>query len=503
MKKITLIVLSAVILFAAPSCKKQQCKVIKHVVSEEFVYAEPCDNDVDVTVNVENTTPEAEVEKNEPKIPNLWKCAAVKKVKDVLKASEIINTPRVVPVAVGYYECNCTDKRELLYKAQVNGLVDVAYTDIKNHNSIPTYWVEVALTSKGKALIVEDAPINPEDTIKTWGVISPESGKNKYGEYTFDYINVPADVKEVILNFYRAYIANKNAAIFDFGTEDLILAQERILKAKELGVRKYVVDPFTRNHNLNLADVEAMSICKWTYYVDLYIAEVAGQKFCLVVKEQDGVKKIDDVALCEPAYLELLNTMRYFALNITARELHNAQKLANVRPTRPQRIDPVAPSVANAPVAPLMFDEYMPVVMPGIEEVVRTGLIPYEIAKLNEYSETFKLLAFNKKLVKMGKLKDVKCATTPTKKAEIVIKTVKVSPLGRICYGEKKGEKETYVAYFQYFDEEWICVGVHEKEPFPAVDCSAVNPRLGFVKDAEVTPNLSGQLNDQYSCPCE
>ena len=54
MKKITLIVLSAVILFAAPSCKKQQCKVIKHVVSEEFVYAEPCDNDVDVTVNVEN-----------------------------------------------------------------------------------------------------------------------------------------------------------------------------------------------------------------------------------------------------------------------------------------------------------------------------------------------------------------------------------------------------------------------------------------------------------------
>ena len=502
MKKITLIVLSAVILFAAPSCKKQQCKVIKHVVSEEYVYADPCDNDVNVTE--ENTEPAEEVKKDEPKIQKLWKCVAKRKVKEVLKASEIINTPRVVPMKVGYYECNCTSQRELLYKAQVNGLIDVAYTDIKNHQSIPTYWVEVALTSKGKALIVADkTPIYPEDTIQTWGLISPESGKNKYGEYTFDYINVPADVTELIQNFYRAYIANKNAAIFDFGTADLILAQERILKAKELGVRKYVVDPFTRNHNLNLADVEAMSICKWTYYVDLYIAEVAGQKFCLVVKEQDGVKKIDDVALCEPAYLELLNTMRYFALNITARELHNAQKLANVRPTRPQRIDPVAPSVANAPVAPLMFDEYMPAVMPGIEEVVRTGLIPYEIAKLNEYSETFNLLAFNKKLVKMGKLKDVKCATTPTKKAEITIKTVKVSPLGRICYHEKSGETETYVAYYQYFDEEWICVGVHEKTPFPATDCSAVNPRLGFVKDAEVTPNLSGQLDDQFSCPCE
>lgn len=492
MKKIALIVLSAVILFAAPSCKKQQCKVIKHVVSEEYVYADPCDKNVEMK---EKST-KAEKPAKEAKIQKLWKCLAVKKVKDVLKASEIINTPRVVPMTVGYYECNCKCQRELLYKAQVNGLVDVAYTDIKDHNSNPTYWVEVALTPKGKALIVEDkTPIYPEDTIKNWGLISPDSGKNKYGEYTFDY-NVAPEVVELIGNFYRAYLANKNAAIFDFGTPDLILAQERILKAKELGVRKYVVDPFTRNNNFKVTDLETLSICKWTCFVDLYVAEINGNKFCLVVKDIDGVKKIDDVALNAPAMLNLLGTMRYFALEISAKELHDAQKLADLKPSRPQRLDPVAPSVANVPATPLMFDEYLPVVMPGIEKVVRTGLIPYEVAKIAEYSETFNLLAFNKRLVKMGKIKDVK-GVVPTKKATIKIKTVKVSPLGRICYNEVNGEVEEYVAFFQYVEGEWICTAVHEKLNVPVEINDPIIVPLTTTKDTQVVPTVTEALDEE------
>jgi hypothetical protein len=190
-------------------------------------------------------------------------------------------------------------------------------------------------------------------------------------------------------------------------------------------------------------------------------------------------------------------------MGITAKELHDAQKALDARPARPQRLDPVAPSVPNAQPVELLFGEYTPALIPGIEKAVHEGPLPYDLAKLAEYYESFDLLAFDKKLAKIGKVKDVKSATTPTKKAEITIKTIKVSPLGRICYGEKDGETEKFVAYFQYFDEEWICVGVHEKTPFPATDCSAVNPRLGFVKDAEVTPNLSGQLDDQFSCPCE
>ena len=54
MKKIALIVLSAVILFAAPSCKKQDCKVLKHVVSEEYVYADPCDKAAPVVAEEED-----------------------------------------------------------------------------------------------------------------------------------------------------------------------------------------------------------------------------------------------------------------------------------------------------------------------------------------------------------------------------------------------------------------------------------------------------------------
>lgn len=490
MKKIALIILSAVILFAAPSCKKQQCNVTKRVVTEEYVYADPCDAEVNENVVGEN---------EEVKTPKLWKCQARTLVKNVLKENEIINTPRVTPIAVGYYECNCADSRALLYKAQVNGLVDVLYSDIVNPNDVRTYWVDVALTPKGKALIVEsDEPIFPEDTISDYSVITPNSGKNKYGEYTLDY-NVSADVVTLIQDFYNAYITNKNAAIYSFGTNDLILAQERILKAIELGVRKNVRDPFTRNVAITAESISAMAICKWTYYVDLYIVKIAGAEYCIVVKEEGGAKKIDDIALNAPVALKENNTWRCFALAVSARELHDAQKALDAKPLRPQRIDPVAPSVRNAEPVALLFDEYMPALIPGIEKTVHVGPIPYELAKLAEYAEIFDLLAFDKKLAKVGKVKDVNCATIPTKKAEITIKTIKVSPLGRICYGEKDGETETFVAYFQYFDEEWVCVGVHEKTPFPAIDCSAVNPRLGFVKDAVVAPSLTEQLGDQLN----
>ena len=503
MKKIALIVLSAVILFAVPSCKKQECKVLKHVVTEEYVYANPCDNNVNAPVKSTKAEKPAKDTENASKLPTLWKCQAKSLVKTVLKEFEVINTPRVVPMTVGYYECNRTAARELLYKAQVNGLVDVNYTEIKNDHSIPTYWVEVALTAKGKALIVEDkTPIYPEDTIKTWGVVTPDSGRNKYGEYTYDYINVPADVVELISNFYRAYIANKNAAIFDFGTADLILAQERILKAKELGVRKRVVDPFTRNYNIKVADIEAISVCKWTDYVDLYIAEIAGQYFSVVVKEQDGVKKIDDVALDAPVVMNVLNTMRYYALEITAKELHDAQKLADVKPTRPQRLDPVAPSVANVPATPLLFDEYLPVVMPGIEEVVRPTVLPYHLALQAQYTNTFNLLAFDKKLVKMGKVKDVKDAVVPTKKADISIKTVKVSPLGRICFHEVDGEVEEYVAFFQLVEDEWICIGVNEKANVPVRLREPVIVPLSATIDTQVVPNVTDELNDSQCCGC-
>ena len=126
--------------------------------------------------------------------------------------------------------------------------------------------------------------------------------------------------------------------------------------------------------------------------------------------------------------------------------------------------------------------------------------IPYDLAKLAEDTLTVDLLAFNKKMVKFGKLKDVKDIAVPTKKAEIAIKTVKVSPLGRICYGEKEGEVEKYVAFFQYVDQEWICVGIHEKVPFPVSANPADNPQLYFEKVAEITPAVSKKLNDCPKC---
>lgn len=229
----------------------------------------------------------------------------------------------------------------------------------------------------------------------------------------------------------------------------------------------------------------------------MYIVEVNGQKYCVVVKDQDGVKKIDDVALDDPTMLKTLNTMRHYALDITAKELHDAQKLADVKPSRPQRLDPVAPSVANVPATPLLFDEYMPVVMPGIEMVVRTGLLPYELAKLAENQEVFNLFAFDKKLVKMGKLKDVKGAVVPTKKATIALKTVKVSPLGRISYDAVNGTVEEYTAFFQLVEDEWLCTAIHEKEGVKVVINDPIIIPLHNTQETYVIPAVTEELDEE------
>ena len=510
MKKIALIVLSAVILFAAPSCKKQSGKLLKHVVAEEYVYADPCDQEAAAPA------PEKEPAKEkEAKTPKLWKCQAKSLVKNVLKENGVINTPRVVPVAVGYYECNCGDYRELLYKAQVNGLVDVAFSDIAKDCGELTYWVTASLTPKGKALIVEnDDPIYPEDTITNWSVLYPNSGLNKYGVYTYD-ANVDPAVNTLIHDFYKAYIMGADMAISSYGTNDLVMAQARINKAKELGVRKNIPNPFIHTANLDAAAVNAMDVYKWTTYEDLYLAVFDNVAFCLVVKEEGGIKKIDDIACtlqkddnskklsklsrytlkaaslhdCSAIY-NPLHTLRYFALNITARELHDAQKALDVKPLDPKRLDPVAPSVANVPATPLLFDEYNPALQPGIVEAPQ-GALKYLEAKANEVVESFNLLAFDKKLACMGKLKDVKGEDLPTKKAEIAIKTVKVSPLGRICYEAKDGEVKEYIAYFKYIDEEWVCIGVNEK-----VEISFYVPVQEEVK-ANVTSSLK---TDECDC---
>ena len=131
MKKITLILMSAIIMLA-PSCKKQPDRTwSKHVVTEEFVFTEQ-----------PKPAPEAPKKEKEPKKvktpktkkekqPKLCRLYAKHMVKNLLKDKKKINTPIVEAIKVGYYECNNVTARENLYKLQANGLVDVTYSEIK------------------------------------------------------------------------------------------------------------------------------------------------------------------------------------------------------------------------------------------------------------------------------------------------------------------------------------------------------------------------------------
>ena len=190
----------------------------------------------------------------------------------------------------------------------------------------------------------------------------------------------------------------------------------------------------------------------------------------LTFDDEEG-KKIDDVALATTAKLVKNRTMRCTALNITAKELHNAQKKYDAKVLREQKKKSSKAVSKVAKKEELLYGEYMPDVMPGIEAVVRTEPTPYQLAKQAEYSVVYNLLAGDAKLQKLSKIKDVKIkvqeedGTTVkkvdpnTKKAVVTIKQVKVSPLGRICKGLVDGEKTELKVVFRYDDDEekWTC----------------------------------------------
>ena len=438
--------MSAIIMLA-PSCKKQPDRPwSKHVVVEEFVFTE-------------QPTPEAP-KKEEPKKekePKLCRLYAKRMVKELLEEKKKINTPIVEAIKVGYYECNNVTARENLYKLQVNGLVDVTYSEIKNKHNRPTYWVEVALTKKGEKLIVEKDPFYPEDSIDINymnGHVSPESGKNKYGEYTFDP-NVDSVIIDLIQNFYKAYVVNPRSAIKKYATVDLIQAYDRIATAKDLGLNYMSVDPFVRNAAIDKNALEVV-VHQWTSYVDLYRVTLGGQEFCIVVKNINGTKKIDDVALHNPKNLAQKRTMRCTALNISAQKLHNALKKKEARPaTKIQK--------TVSPKPELLFDEYEPTLQPGIVQVEHTEPLPYQIAKQCEHFKVYNLFAGSKKIAKMGKIRNVKSEdskqkeTPIKKKALVTIENVKVSPVGRIYKGLENGETKKFEVNFIYEEEEWRC----------------------------------------------
>ena len=448
MKKITLILMSAIIMLA-PSCKKQPDRPwSKHVVTEEFVFTEQ-----------PKPTPEAP-KKEEPKKekePKLCRLYAKRMVKELLEEKKKINTPIVEAIKVGYYECNNVTARENLYKLQANGLVDVTYSEIKNKHNRPTYWVEVALTKKGEKLIVEKDPFYPEDSIDINymnGHVSPESGKNKYGEYTFDP-NVDSVIIDLIQNFYKAYVVNPRSAIKKYATVDLIQAYDRIATAKDLGLNYMSVDPFVRNAAIDKNALEVV-VHQWTSYVDLYRVTLGGQEFCIVVKNINGTKKIDDVALHNPKNLAQKRTMRCTALNISAQKLHNALKKKEARPaTKTQK--------TVSPKPELLFDEYEPTLQPGIVQVEHTEPLPYQIAKQCEHFKVYNLFAGSKKIAKMGKIRNVKSEdskqkeTPIKKKALVTIENVKVSPVGSIYKGLENGETKKFEVNFIYEEEEWRC----------------------------------------------
>lgn len=472
MKAKVLILMAAAMLLLAPSCTKQKGKWTKHTITEEYVFVDEASQDK------EN---KKDKEEKKEKTPRLWSWKAKKLAKDLLTESEFTNNPTSTLIKVGYYECNDFEERENLYKAQVNGLLNVTYSEIKNQREKPTFWVNVSLTPAGEALIMkDDTPVFPEDTIdfnymKT--IVAPETGKNQFGEFTFDP-NVDSAVVALIHEFYNAYIIDKENAINTYGTNDLIEAQKRIAQAKDLGIDRMSVDPFLRNNNIDSTTINTLGLVKWTEYIDLYVVTINNQEFCVVVKDVYGTKKIDDIAINSTDNLKKKNTMRCIALNISAQALHNAQvkkdkeeEAKAKKAKKTSKIIIIEEEEELEEEKTLLYEEYMPEVQPGIVEVEHREPTLYEIAKRNEHFQYVELLAGDYKYKEISKLRKVKETTydqdykevekvnDKLKRATITIERCNVTPLGRIHYGMVEGETKTFELIYQYDTEleEWEC----------------------------------------------
>ena len=466
--KVLLLMTAVALLLSVSSCKKQHGQWTKHVVTEEYEYVEQ-----------EETT---KLQDEAPKLRN-WKAKSLAKA--AFEEAKITKSPDIVQIDTGYYECRNEEMRENLYKAQANGLLNVTYSEIKNRYDKSTYWVEVSLTPEGKSLIVveDKTTLYPEDTINIEymnSVITPNTGRNQYGEYTRD-TNIDGTIIKLIQDFYNTYVTDKEAAIANYGTKDLIDAQARINNAKDLGINRMQKDPFVRNLDIDTANVKTIAVAKWTDYIDLYVVNIDNHEYCIVIKDENGIKKIDDIAIQAPQNLKQKNTLRCVALGISAKELNNAQirknkaeeakaKRATTKKTTKKVTKKVV--VENEEIEEVeeieeesYFAEYTPSLQPGIEEVERTEPTLYELAKEREYKGTVNLLAGDFKFKKISKLRDVKSGEydIPVKKAIGVVERTKVSPLGRIFFGLKEKEKVSYDLIFYYENEEWACkvVGRH------------------------------------------
>jgi hypothetical protein len=365
----------------------------------------------------------------------------------------------------------------------------VIYSEIKNNYERPTYWVEVSLTPEGESLIVveENSNLYPEDTINyeyMSSVVTPNTGKNQYGEYTRD-TNVDGVVIKLIQDFYNTYITDKDAAIANYGTKDLIDAQARINSAKDLGINRMQKDPFVRNLEIDTANVKTIKVEKWTDYIDLYIVSIDDYEYCIVIKDENGVKKIDDIAIQAPQNIRQKNTLRCVALGISAKELNSAQikknKADEAKAKRAAVTKKTTKKVTKKAVEEeeveeeeeiedndeeRYWDEYTPQLEPGIVEVERTEPTLYELAKQREYRGTVNLLAGDFKFKKIGKLYDEKIEKEGVyvKSAIGVVERTNVSPLGRIFFGLVEKERVSFDIVFYYEHEEWVCavVDIHE-----------------------------------------
>lgn len=395
--------------------------------------------------------------KKAPK-PKLKACKAKRLVKAQLKENDQIVLTE--PIAIGYYECNCAKERSKLYMLAANNIIKFSCDEIM-HNGVPSYWVNVELTWKGRLLRVDsDKKQYPEDKID-WmaveNVLTPHLDQDDWGVPTYDS-HVDSVVVKGMHAFYEALAAGQSIEN-SLLSADMLCAVKLLNVLREYDVEKIVPNPFYRTLSLTREMVADMQIMRLPRLADGYMVSLGGEDFLYAMQVVDNKLEIMDVVCATPNADEVLDpTVCSIAGAITEQEILQAResKLKNdeMREKMLQKQEEKKEQAINKEEEEQEHFEMCTIGNTGIARIEHSDPTMYELAKQVEHKQVVKLRTGKWRLKKVRDIKVEECGDTYKATCVLVKCMSRVSAVGRIYQNLEQGKIEKMSITFTYDEDE-------------------------------------------------
>ena len=463
MKRHILYLLCLLVVFAGfSSCKKVESKSVDN--TKTIVYKDG--TTVTKTYKVVPPKDKKQPEKKAPKAKKAKK-AKVEKPKHLFtcKAKQLLRKQLrdakedlyLVPVRIGYYECNDYEERLNLLKLAANKIITLQCDEIVTPAG-STYWVTVDLTLLGRWYKESpDKKLFPEDRIteeEAKLALLPKLDQDQWGIPSTDD-QVPPQIVEAMRAFYAGLQAGNT---YDQSLMDAKMqcALTLLNTLASYGVDKLEMNPFTRGAELTEEMVQNLTVLRMPRMENAYLVTVGETSFLYVIEADETNVTIVDLAYIAPNDLKSLNqTVCSLAGKITKEEILAAREAKRQRDEMEARMrEAMARMPQPQQPAQPEDDIEMCETSGSLKMVEHQDPTLYELAKKAEHFEKVLLRAGKVKVVAVKDMKAEGNKKLTNVWAKVTCKLTGVNAMGRIYLGLKNGETDTQPVYFQYTEDD-------------------------------------------------